>query len=402
MKFFKVLLFALLGVLAGIFIAPHLRGAVAMRVVPGIVIFLAVAIVYSAIRYYIVSQSRSLKAPAENEQKSEVGFVVDTFHELVGKLKEKEKELERLRTVAEDRAGSLETYNENILQSVPSGVISIDNSMKIKSINQSAEKILGIKADDACDKDCAEIFDEPLIGVVKDHKTLARGEYSYLTRDKRHVWLGLMTSQLKNAAGEIIGLILVFTDLTEVKALQAQVELKKRLTQLGEMSAGIAHELRNPMSVIAGYAKLLDKKVGESNKATVNAILTEIKHLDTLISEFLAFAKPTDLNRTRLDLKKMIEDTVSTAMAGNEKIRVSIRSEDSLSIMADEVLLRQAFTNLFINSVDAMPEGGDLTVEVNMMRDKAGITITDTGHGIPDDIKKKIFLPFYTSRAEGV
>lgn len=401
-RFFIAFLFIFSGLLIGIFLSPYLHYGTSIQVLLGIGIFLIVIAAYSAVRIYIVNQRKTLKTSGDRKEKSEVGFVVDTFQELVGKLKEEEKELDKLRALAEDRAVRMETYNENILQSVPSGVVSIDNSMKIKSINQAARKILGVKTEDAINKNCVEVFDEPLLGMMRDNKTVHRGEYPYVTRDNRHIWLGVTTSQLKNAANEIIGLILVFSDLTDVKALQVQVELKKRLTQLGEMSAGIAHELRNPMSVIAGYAKLLSKKVEASDKALVKAILTEIENIDRIISEFLAFAKPTGLNKTPVDLKWMIEETVATVVGDNETIKVFLKAESPISVMADEVLLRRALTNLFINAVEAMPEGGKLDIGLSCLHDRVEINIKDTGHGIPEDIRQKIFLPFYTSKQKGI
>ncbi|MCK5139225.1 MAG: PAS domain-containing protein [Thermodesulfovibrionia bacterium] len=400
-KVLIVFLFLFSGFLIGIFLTPHL-GSTGIKNVLSTGVVLIVIAVYSAVRAYIVKQRRTLKKPEETVEKTEVGFVVDTFGELVRKLKEKELELEKLRSLAEDRAVRIETYNENVLQSVQSGVISIDNSKKIKSINQSAEKTLGIKADDVIGRDCSEVFNEPLFSILKENRAISRGEYSYITRDKKHVWLGVNTSQLKNAANEAIGFILVFTDLTNVKALQMQVELKERLTQLGEMSAGIAHELRNPMSVVYGYAKLLSKKVQASNKATVNAILTEIKNMDGIISEFLAFAKPTDLNMTSTNLLNIIEETATIAVGSNQTIKVSIEAEKPVSVRGDEILLRQVFTNLFNNAVDAMPEGGNLNVMLNGFQDKAEVIISDTGNGISEDVKGKIFLPFYTTKEKGV
>ncbi len=394
-------LLVLSGFLIGIFLSQYLN-SINIRIFLGIGIFVIVTAAYSAVRAYVANQRKTLKTSGDNKEKSEVGFVVDTFQELVGKLKQKEKELDRLRALAEDRAVRMESYNENILQSVPSGVVSTDNLMKIKSINQSAEKILGVRAKDTIDKECSEIFYEPLLSLMKEARTVKRGEYPYVTRDNRHICLGVTASQLKNAADEIIGTALVFTDLTDVKALQAQVELKKRFTQLGEMSAGIAHEIRNPMSVIAGYAKLLSKKVEASDKAVVNSILTEIENIDKIISEFLAFAKPTDLHKVPLDLNRVIEETITTAISDNEKIKVLVKAERPVFIIADEILLRQAVTNLFINAVDSMPDGGNLEVELNCVHDSAVINIKDTGHGIPDDIKQKIFYPFYTSKQKGI
>ncbi|MBI5056774.1 MAG: PAS domain S-box protein [Nitrospirae bacterium] len=353
------------------------------------------------ITIYFFKKKKTLKQDEDIKEHSEVGFVVDTFHELVGKLKEKENELQRLKAFAEDKAVSIEAYNENILQSVPSGVISIDNDMRIKSINQSAERILGINAREVIDRNCIEVLSEPLVTLMKEGRTVSRDEYPYITGDKRHIWLGITASELKNAAGEKIGGIFVFTDLTDIKSLQAQVELKERLSQLGEMSAGISHELRNSMAVISGYAKLLGKKTEPANIPTVNAITEEIKSMDRIISELLAFAKPTVLSREEVDLNELIRETAESVLTGNDAVKFSINSEGPVSIKADMVLLRQALSNLFINAAEAMPGGGSIDADLRLIQNKIEIRIKDSGCGIPEEIRRKIFLPFYTTKQKG-
>jgi PAS domain S-box-containing protein len=394
-------LFVILGVMIGITFVQALEGndiiyfsgAGALLIVTLVVIF---------IRGYVVRQRKMLRTKGRSREVSEVGFVVDTFHDLVAKLKEKEQELEKLKTSAEEKAVRIEAYNENILQSVPSGVISVDNSMNIKSINQSAEYILGIDAKEKIGRKSDEVFKEPLTTLLSEDRTVSRAEYPYTTHDGRHIWLGITTSQLKNAAGEKIGLIFVFTDLTDIKALQSQVELKQRLSQLGEMSAGISHELRNSMSVISGYAKLLSKKVDASSKTTVDAIQAEISSMDRIISELLAFAKPTLLNIEEVDIIEMVKETVAMVIGNNDSIKVSVNVANPVSLKADKVLLRQAMTNLFVNAVEAMPEGGCLEINTSFLHNKAGIIIRDTGPGIPEDVMQKIFLPFYTTKQEGI
>ena len=393
--------FVILGLMIGIILVPALEGNDIKYILGagGLLIIAAAAI---CIRIYIVRQKRMLGTKEEAKEGSEVGFVVDTFHDLVAKLKENEKELERLKAFAEEKAGRMEAYNENILQSVPSGVVSLDNSLKIKSINQAAERMLGVDSKEIIERNFNEIFNEPLTALIKDNRTVSRVEYQYVTSDRRHIWLGITTSQLKNAAGEKIGLIFVFTDLTDIKALQAEVELKQRLSQLGEMSAGISHELRNSMSVISGYAKLLGKKADTSMMSTVDAISSEIANMNKIISELLAFAKPTVLNTEQVDLNRLVEETAVAVIGDNNAVRVTINSDEPVSINGDEVLLRQALTNLFVNAVEAMPGGGSLEIELNRVRNKAEIRIRDTGHGIPEDIRQKIFLPFFTTKDEGI
>ena len=344
--------------------------------------------------------SNRKRRDAANKGSTEVGFVVDTFHDLVSKLKEKERELEVLKSQAEDRASSVKIYNEDILQSVPSGVVSLDQELRITKMNQAAEKMLEMKEIESIGKKYSEIFSEPIAGIIEKKQIVERAEVGYVTKSGKRIWLGLNISLLKDSANKIIGNIFVFTDLTELKAFQSQMELRERLSTLGEMSAGIAHELRNPLGVISGYAKLLSKKVDRALFPTVEAILKEVAVMDRIISDFLSFAKQTDLVLTEIDLKSLLKGCISAVADSAQNVRIVERIESLPLIKGDEVLLRQSVTNILQNAVESMPEGGDLTVSCSV-GDCLDISVTDTGHGIPENIRDKIFLPFYTTKERG-
>ncbi len=393
----KILFFSSIGLIGGSMLFYALDNDAIQYVIGSFV--LVIIAVFAGV---IVKQKKMIGEMESRINRTEVGFVVDAFQGVVGKLKEDEKELEKSKTFAEEKARTIEAYNENILQSVPSGVISVDNSLKIKSINQAAEHILAVNPEEIIDKDFGEVISGPFVELIQKGELISRGEYRYITPDKKHVWLGITTSELRNTAGEKIGLILVFSDLTDIKNLQTQVELKQRLSQLGEMSAGISHELRNCMSVISGYAKLLGKKADPALKPTVDAISSEIINMNNIISELLAFAKPTVPGLESTNMNKMIEEIVKSVASENESIKISMNFNGSVSLKADEVLLRQALLNLVNNAIDAMPDSGSLEINLDSFHDKAQIRIADTGHGIPQDILKKIFLPFYTTKTERV
>ncbi|MEW6418092.1 MAG: ATP-binding protein [Nitrospirota bacterium] len=378
------------------------------------VIFLIVVIVFLYflrifIRFY------SDKKKLERKDVSQVGFVVDTFHELVSKLKEKEKELEVLRQKAEDKALAIEGYNENILQSVPSGVMSFDEELRVTKVNLSAEKILEIKGEMIVGRHHSEVLNKPITDLLSDGKVVERGQISYTTPSGKRIWLGLTLSPLRDRENRAIGQILIFTDLTHLKAIESQMELRSRLSSLGEISAGIAHELRNPMGVIAGYTKLLSKKVDNSLKSTVDAISKEIVVMDRIIYDFLSFAKPAELNISDIDLKSIIENCIEVVIGERTNINLYLGINELPIIKGDEVLLRQAFTNLIQNAVEAMPQGGKLAIEASALTgttstgststgsvgDFLDILISDTGHGIAEDIIDKIFLPFFTTKEKG-
>jgi two-component system sensor histidine kinase AtoS len=343
----------------------------------------------------------------EQEQTRNVSFVIGAFQDVTRQLKEKEKELERLRSLAEQRAENVESYTENILQCVTSGVITFDGNGLSTTMNRSAEEILDVERVNALGRTCGDIFGEgDICRLVQD--TLQKGVPSRrmeteLVRQNDRIWLGFNTAHLMDRQGKSLGVILSFSDLTEVKRLQEQMELKERLTALGEMSAGIAHELRNPMAVIAGYLNLLAKKQDGSGQVVIKDILTEINGMNRIIGDLLTFARPTALNRTEINLRELIETCVSTVLQAkgvDNGITAVLELSDG-NVCIDEVLMRQALGNLVQNAVEAMHDGGTLTVRSTYDRELV-IIVKDSGTGIPAEQHRDIFLPFFTTKDKGV
>ncbi len=373
--------------------------------IPGILIFLFGAIVlwFAARRY-----RRQLGVDKETQEKAgETAFIINAFHEVTKQLKEKEKELERLKALAEQRAENVESYNENILQCVTSGVMTFDTECRLTTMNRAAEEILGMERKQTLGKSCTDLFGESdiqkaVLETLHKKAPSARME-AMLERANARLWLGYNTAVLTGRQKEALGVILSFSDLTEVKRLQEQMELRERLTALGEMSAGIAHELRNPMAVISGYLNLLSKKADPISRETIRSIAKEIDGMNHIIGDLLTFARPASLNRVKVHIKEMLEGCLASALqASGTGTRVeTVVNIDDIVVIVDEVLMRQAFTNLLQNAVEAMPEGGTLSI-LGKKNNELKITIQDTGAGIPDENLKKIFLPFFTTKDRGV
>lgn len=408
-----------------------------LKLLGGIIL---IVVVYTFVRSI---KTRRLE---ESFPRDGAGTMVETFQRLVRELKEKETELQGLKLRAEQRAADIENYNENILQSVASGVITFDRSRTITTFNPAAERVLGIRRDEVMGKTSESVFGKQsaivrtLQEVFKRETVLSRQEFelqrpiakdrpvafsesssegggsSRAPRVPERIWVGISTSLLRDGQGQIIGATFVFTDLTEIKRLQEQVELKRRLTVLGEMSAGIAHEFRNFMGTIMGFAKLISKRsaADDPRKAMVDAITREINAMNQLIEELLSFGRHAELSLSPVDLEALFQKIVPQLRSqGNglvfPDLRIEIPSGVPL-IRLDEILIRQAFTNLLQNSVEAMPEGGELRINVNLVeqdrtqRSGAGevlIEVLDTGVGIPKDKQEKIFLPFFTLKEKG-
>ncbi len=343
----------------------------------------------------------------EREKTPDTAFVINAFHEVTKQLKEKERELQRLKSVAEQRADNIESYSDTILQCVTNGVMTFDRSCTVSTINRAAEEMLGLSTEQAVGKNCRELFaDGSITNTVKEtlvkRSPSARMETA-LDRPGGRMWLGYNTALLADRDGDALGVILSFSDLTEVKRLQEQMDLQERLIALGEMSAGIAHELRNPMAVISGYLNLLARKIDASGQTVIRDIAKEIDGMNRIIGDLLTFARPASLNRTPVNIKELLDGcVVSVLQATGAESRVQVVTRaDAITVSCDEVLMRQALTNLLQNAIEAMPAGGTMTTEV-----KAGnyvtITVEDTGTGIPRDQLSRIFLPFFTTKDRGV
>ena len=374
--------------------------------------------------------SRGRRAVADRDPgTSEIGFVTDTFQDLVRKLKDNERRLAELMARAEDRAILSESLSENILESVPSGVISFNENLEITMVNPAAERILGFERRQVAGRRADEVLNGRIARLIEEKKTVERQELSYEASPARQLWLGFSLNPLRDAGGRRAGLILVFTDLTELKVLERQAELRRRLSSLGEMAAGLAHELRNPMAVISGYAKLLARANGdqsadqsvdcgdredrkrvfpsEKEKAAALAIGKEVAAMNSIINRFLSFANPATPSLeplSRDDLMGILKTCMNATLAGGrgERISASLSSDARpFVVKADEILIKQAFMNLLQNAVQAMPGGGRLAVRVEEKEGQALISVSDTGPGIPEEMRQKIFLPFYTTREGG-
>jgi PAS domain S-box-containing protein len=364
-----------------------------------------------------LTQEQSLK-------KEKVEFVIDTFSTLINKLKEKEESLERLRKQAETRASVAESYNEDILRCVGSGVITFNMERVITTFNEAAEKILKVNRTEVLGLSCSEAFGpyNMLCHLLNDFllsgRPISRQEVELPRKGMLNIWVGLSISPLKDKEGTQIGIIIVFTDLTEIRMLREQGELKKRLAMLGEMSGGIAHEFRNSMGTIMGYVKILSKrfKEDEATQEVISPIVSEINSMDLIIKELLTYGKPVTLSLSLVDLNGLIKKSLDATLGRfmDIKVDVDLTLPDLPRIYLDEVLMRQALQNMMQNAVESMPHGGNLRIEVRSSQEAGGkgqksgvreegveIVISDSGAGISPEVLEKIFLPFYTTKPRG-
>lgn len=203
--------------------------------------------------------------------------------------------------------------------------------------------------------------------------------------------------KIKETAREI-GKVRRGEDETEfmVRTFRESVEKLRELASLGEMSAGVAHEFRNSMGTIIGYAQLL--KRGEVG--VVDKLLTECRRFNSVLEVFLRFARPTELKLEPIDLRAVLEEVVSSS---NTKLQISLNFEERVPLVkGDRLLLRQAFSNIIQNSIEASPEGGSLTITAKRAGGKVEIGFKDTGRGISKTDLGRVFTPFFSTKEDGV
>ncbi len=364
----------------------------------------------------LLQMARGAPVDVNPKNRDDISFVVDTFQLTIASLKEKEKELSELKNRAEERARSVESMSETILKNIQSGVITFDSGGTVATANGAAGMILARDENSLPGKAYSALFGtgnwfSALVGkAIKEGLAQNRSEGEIKTPTGKR-WIGAGISPLFRD-GTPGGAVLVFTDITEVKELREMMELKERIALLGEMSAGIAHELRNPMGVISGYADFLARNpVDPSSFEAAESIRQEIKGMDEIIREFLHFSQPTELNVTQVDLQGLIDESFrALGNAGGGIKRVVLLDGNLPAIEGDAVLLRQVFINLIKNAYEAMGADGNLAIAAEvekgdgpeaLERKFVRLDFRDTGPGIDPSMMGKIFTPFFTTKPSG-
>ena len=311
----------------------------------------------------------------------------------------------------------LKQLKEEILQSMSSGVIVVDKDSRVASVNSAAERILGLRSDECVGKLMEQIeIDEGLRDLILDalryRKMVSRTELGIARSDGRKVELGIAISHLVEDIVWFKGIIVLFTDLTETKRLQRDLELNRQMAALGELTAGVVHELRNPLAAISGMAELLFRDMGDQDvrRNKVAHILDEVSSLDETVGRFLAFARPFELKLKPVDLREVIDRALALCSANFNGKQVHITTsfdDDVKQVQGDSEKLAQAVVNLVNNAADAVDDGGTVRITVSSDRcedsqeEETVFRITDDGPGIPEEERDKVFKPFFTQKEDG-
>lgn len=337
-----------------------------------------------------------------------VGFLLSGL--LSGILGE---DLRKSRQRARDQEGALqelETFHRHVVETLPSGVVTVDPQGRIGLINGTACQILGIRKEEAEGRGAEEI----LAGLALDPRGREnperRPEILFRRRDGAEIHLGFSRSPMRDAGGGTVGTVVIFQDLTPIKAMEERVRIADRLAAMGELAAGLAHEIRNPLASITGSSQML-RELGDLpdvSRTLLQIIERESQRLNGLISDFLAYTTGSPRTVGPVDLPGLVREVVEGIRAGEGRehhVEVSLSAGESPAVEGDAEQLKQVLWNLVRNGVEATPPGGrvdlDLFLQVRHGERYAVVTVSDTGKGIDPSILGKIFNPFYTAKEGG-
>lgn len=304
-----------------------------------------------------------------------------------------------------------ERYYEQIIGSLTSGVVACDARGRVITANPAARAVFEASTEElgrgaALDElpaaaPLVDVFEE----VAESGEAVLRRELTVDLSEGRSLEIGLSASLLSGPA-DFNGVIFLFTDLTEWRRLEREAQLNSRLAALGELTAGVVHELRNPVSVISGWAELLARRLpeGDERRAQAEAIVAEAEALERTVSQFLSFARPFDLTRSWCDPSELTERAVAFCTRKALRKRADIRVDcprDLPLVHVDNNLLTHALANVLANAVDAVDEGGQAGIEVREKDPGLEFSIWDNGPGIPTEPGVNIFEPFFTQKEGG-
>ena len=301
-------------------------------------------------------------------------------------------------------------FADKVVASLPVGLIATDQVGHITFFNAAAERITGVRREQAAGQLVNSLLPSPLCGLIE---ALDRGlninekQMECRFPGNRMVPVSVSAARIVNEAGAFVGQILILRDLGEVRRLQDEVRRQEKMAALGGLAAGVAHEIRNPLSSIKGMATFFFSQFeeGSEGREAAGVMVQEVDRLNRVITELLAFARPSDVKRQPTDMAPLVARSVGLIQkdAANQKIDVDLAMDDDLCrVSIDPDRMAQCLLNLLINAIDAMSGGGRLTVRCESIdMHEVRIAISDTGPGMSPEELTQIFDPYYTTKSKG-
>ena len=306
----------------------------------------------------------------------------------------------------------IKAFSDNVVEKMPVGLVAMDGNGRIISFNQTAETTLRLVSDQVIGRKAFEVLPRQVLDMVaalKDStRTTIGKELDCSLPDGRMVPLDVTLSSLKGEDGAVWGTIILCRDMTEVQSLKREVETSRRLASLGRLAAGVAHEIRNPLSSIKGFATYFKERYRDSpdDQKTSEIMIQEVDRLNRVITQLLEFARPPVIQKKRASLQSLIQHSLKMIERQASAKEIQVRSHLPSEIREAELDpdgINQVLLNLYLNAVEAMDQGGTLTVSLHREERSpwVKIVVSDTGRGISKEDLEHVFDPYFTTKQTG-
>ncbi len=300
---------------------------------------------------------------------------------------------------------NMKLYTDNVIESIPVGIVTLDSLDNVVSCNRKTEEILGRTFGELQGK----YINDALPGCKIETSDICNAILDYstecCTEDGRNVPVKIGGSSLLNSEGDVIGTVLVIRDMSMIRDMELQLERSRRMAALGKMAAGIAHEIRNPLGTLRGFAHFFGSQAGasEESKGYAELMKSEVDRLNQNVSGLLQFARPREPNLDDTNLDKLISKTVALMESDFSKQTLNFHWQCNTDIVVkvDPDLILQVLMNLLKNSINATSSGGEISLSASEDAHHVRITVSDNGIGMTGQEREKMFDPFFTTRKTG-
>ncbi len=301
-------------------------------------------------------------------------------------------------------------FANEVVSHLPVGLIATDQSGRVTFFNSTAEQITGLDKHLIQNQKADGLLPKGLCGVQKQldqGEIVTEREMECTFAPNKTIPISISAARIANEKGDFLGQVLIMRDLSEIRHLQDEVRRQEKLAAMGGLAAGVAHEVRNPLSSIKALATFFAGQFddGSESQEAAKVMVQEVDRLNRVITELLEFSRPTDLKRQASNIGQLISRSIQLVQqdAANKSIDINVNTTDDICpAWIDPDRLNQCLLNLYLNAIQSMVNGGILTVKCTPGEaENIDIIVSDTGSGIPADQIKKIFDPYYTTKSKG-
>jgi two-component system, NtrC family, sensor histidine kinase HydH len=301
-------------------------------------------------------------------------------------------------------------FSDSLVDHMPIGVVAMDPENKLIAFNETAEAVFSLSAGNVLGRQAAEVLPEnfvEIVGILSAAQTILEQEVECPVGGERTVPLEVIATRLHDDEETFFGYVILFRDLTEVRSLQNEVERNRRLAAIGSLAAGVAHEIRNPLSSIKGFATYLRERYQDNpeDRQVADIMIQEVERLNRVVGQLLEFSRPLSMNRKKAAIEPVLRHTLKMIEGQAREKGVSLQTDfpegiPDLSLDSDK--MSHVFLNLTLNALNAMEKGGTLSLALARPDEETiRVDVADTGTGIGKEELTRIFDPYFTTRASG-